>query len=69
MASNVIELAGKKYSIAYLKSVTEEKAVKKLKSFCKESQIRNAWKQANGKTVRNHAKNSTKKDKPEEGKK
>lgn len=52
----VLELGKKKFNAEYLRSVSEEVAVK---TFCndKRDQVVNAWKQANGKTVRNHSKN------------
>ena len=54
----VIELSKEKYNADWLRSVTEEKAVKVLHFAAKKpkGQVLNAWKQANGKTVRNHKK-------------
>jgi len=59
-----IELSKEKYNADWLRSVTEEKAVKVLHFAAKKpkSQVINAWKQANGKTVRNH-KSKDKKEK------
>lgn len=53
-----IELGKEKYNGDYLRSVSEETAVKVLHHIAKhpKSQVLNAWKQANGKTVRNHKK-------------
>lgn len=56
---NDLKLGLVTYKIAWLKSVTEQKAISTLKFTHDISQIRNAWKQANGKSVRNY----TKKDK------
>lgn len=64
--SNTIELGGRRYNVKWLCSKTEQQAVNMLKSSCDESQIRNAWKQANGKSVRNYTNTkakSTKKNK------
>lgn len=56
MASkSVIELGGRRYNADWLRSVPEAQAVIMLKNHCDISQIRNAWKQANGKTVRNYS--------------
>lgn len=54
----VIELGKTKYNGDYLRSVSEETAVKVLHHISKfsKTQVINAWKQANGKTVRNHKK-------------
>tara|TARA_R110001632_G_scaffold4295_7_gene18240 strand:+ start:5182 stop:5394 length:213 start_codon:yes stop_codon:yes gene_type:complete len=62
-----ISLGKKVYNREYLRSVSEEKAVK---TFCndKRDQVVNAWKQANGKTVRNHSKSSDKNKKSDEKK-
>ena len=48
-----IELGKLKYPVDVLQGMTEEQAVK---AYCNQtsSQVRNAWKQANGKTKRNH---------------
>lgn len=51
----VIELGTSRYNGDWLRKVTEEEAVERLKDH-KESQVRNAWKQANGLTIRNHKK-------------
>lgn len=52
----VIELGKEKYNAEYLRSVSEEKAIKVLHFVAgkPKSQVINAWKQANGKTVRKH---------------
>lgn len=52
----IIELGGNKYNGDYLRSVSEEVAIAVLKSNFDIPQIRNAWKQANGKTERNYQK-------------
>ena len=57
-ADKVIELGKEKYNADFLRSVTEEKAVRTLLGK-NHSQVRNAWKQANGKTERNYSKNKT----------
>lgn len=54
----IIELSGVKYNGDYLRSVTEERALIVLRGLHDVSQIRNAWKQANGLTERNYAKPS-----------
>lgn len=61
----VIELGKEKYNGDYLRSVSEETAVKVLHTISKNprTQVINAWKQANGKTVRNHKKKTEEKDK------
>ncbi len=59
MASkDIIELGSKKYNGKWLRSVSEQVAVTSLQHKCDASQIRNAWKQANGKTVRNYSEGS-----------
>lgn len=56
----VIELGGVKYNGDWLRSVSEQKAVSTLRAKHDVNQIKNAHKQANGLSVRNH----TKADKP-----
>lgn len=53
-----IELGKETYNADWLRGVSEEKAVKVLHFAAKKpkTQVINAWKQANGKTVRNHKK-------------
>lgn len=63
--SKTIELGGNKYNAAALRSVTEQQAVVALRHKYDPSQIRNAWKQANGLTVRNYAKAEEKPSKSE----
>lgn len=60
-----IELGKEVYNGDWLRSVTEEKAVKVLHFAAKKpkAQVINAWKQANGKTVRNHKKKNEEKSK------
>ncbi len=50
-----IKLGKEKYSVKWLRSVTEEKAVRSLPHLDR-NQVVNAWKQANGLTKRNSAK-------------
>lgn len=54
MGSYII-LGTEKYNVAYLKSVTEERAIRTFKHLDR-NQVINAWKQANGKTVPNRSK-------------
>jgi hypothetical protein len=58
--SEIIELGGNKYSAVALRSVTEQMAVSALRHKYDPNQIRNAWKQANGKSIRNHSDKSGK---------
>ena len=53
---NVIELSGQKYDENWLKSVPLNIALSVLGNHHDRDQVRNAWKQANGKSVRNYAK-------------
>ena len=62
--SNIIVLGGNKYNAEALKRVTEQLAVEALKHKYEPNQIRNAWKQANGLSVRNYAKPEAEKPKP-----
>lgn len=48
MIKKVIYLGEDRFNADWLKSVTENQAVMHLKKGHKESQIRNAWKQAHG---------------------
>lgn len=48
-----IKLGDITYNAEWLRSVTEEQAVRAHRSK-DHNQVRNAWKQANGKSVRNH---------------
>ena len=50
MSKEVIYLGEDRFSIVWLKGVTEKQAVNQLKGHSK-SQVRNAWKQANGFSV------------------
>lgn len=52
----VIELGKEKYNANFLRTVSEEDAMRILSGGKKanKNQIKNAWKQANGKSVRNH---------------
>ena len=50
----VIYLGDDRFNADWLKSVTENQAVMHLKGGHRESQIRNAWKQANGLSVPNY---------------
>lgn len=52
--ANVIEIGGNKFNADYLKSIPEDTAVKAYKHI-ERSKVVNAWKQANGKSVRNYA--------------
>lgn len=52
--SGKIKLGVESYSVAWLKSVTEEQAIKRLPHLAKD-QVINAWKQANGLTKRVYA--------------
>ena len=53
----VIELGGQRFNIAWLQSVTEDRAVEALKGSVEDpNRTRNAWKQANGVSVRNYTK-------------
>lgn len=52
---NGVELGQIKYSVQFLKSVTEEKAIQSMPGRDR-NQVINAWKQANGLSVRNHEK-------------
>lgn len=62
--SKTIILGENKYNADALRSVTEQQAVLALKHKCEPNQIRNAWKQANGLSVRNYAKNEASESKP-----
>jgi hypothetical protein len=53
--SNSIDLGGRRYNGEWLRSMSEGEAVLRLKGHCDINQIRNAWKQANGKSVRNYS--------------
>jgi hypothetical protein len=59
--AKIIELAEERYNADWLRSVSEEQAVRAL-PMKKGSQVRNAWKQANGLSVRNYAKKRKKSD-------
>lgn len=54
--SKVIELAGQKYDADWLRSVPLNKAINVLKNCHDKNQVTNAWKQANGLSVRNYNK-------------
>ena len=64
----VIELGGVKYNADWLRSVSETRAIQTLQSRFSVSQIRNAWKQANGLTKRNYQKEAEVKAKETEAK-
>jgi hypothetical protein len=65
---SVIELGDVRYSGVFLRNVTEEEALKHYPHLDR-NQVKNAWKQANGKTVRNYTKKTKKvKEKPKENK-
>ena len=62
--SGIIELGGVPYKKAWFQNVTEEYAVAVLGPGDGKDRIRNVWKQANGKSVRNYSKSTKdKKDK------
>ena len=61
MKGKVIYLGEDRFNADWLKDVTENQAVMYLKGGHKESQVRNAWKQANGFSVPKY--DSTKKPK------
>ncbi len=50
---NKLKLGDNEYNCKWLRSVSEEQAVRTL-PMKEVGQVRNAWKQANGKSVRNH---------------
>lgn len=50
----VIKLGSNQYNAEWLRSVTEEQAVRRLRATKEPNQIKNAWKQANGLSVRNY---------------
>ena len=52
--AKIIKLGDVKYNAAWLQSITEDQAVRALPNK-EHQQVRNAWKQANGKSVRNYA--------------
>lgn len=58
--NNIIELGDNKYNATALRSVTEQAAVLALRHKCDPNQIRNAWKQANGLSVRNYSEKAEK---------
>lgn len=55
----VIELGKERYNADWLITITEEMAVR-LIGGKNTNQVRNAWKQANGKSIRNYSKKSKK---------
>jgi hypothetical protein len=57
----VLEIGKVKFNAEYLRSVSEHKAIKDY-SHLERSQVTNAWKQANGLTVRNNKKTKKKKN-------
>lgn len=61
MKGKVIEIGKVKFNAEYLRSVSEKKAVKDY-SHLERSKVVNAWKQANGLTVRNNKKTAPKKE-------
>ena len=61
--SSCLELGGVKFNADYLRSVSEKKAVRDY-AHIERSKVVNAWKQANGKTVRNFAKSEKKTEDP-----
>ena len=52
--AKIIELAGQKYDADWLRNVPLSQAVSALKNNHDKNQITNAWKQANGHSVRNY---------------
>ena len=50
-----IKLGGETYNAQWLRTVSEHDALRRLHKH-DQSQVRNAWKQANGLSVRNHSK-------------
>jgi hypothetical protein len=67
MDKNVLYLGEDRFSIVWLKGVTEKQAVNLLKGGHQVGQIRNAWKQANGFSVPKY--DSTEKPTPKKVKK
>jgi len=56
-----IDLGEHRFNIAWLQSVTEDRAVQALSPNVEDpNRIRNAWKQANGVSVRNYTKSEDK---------
>ena len=60
--AKVITLGKRKYNAVWLRTVSEQKAVQANRGE-DHNQVRNAWKQANGKSVRNHTIKEGKADK------
>ena len=58
MKGKVIEIGKVKFNAEYLRSVSEKKALKDY-SHLERSKVLNAWKQANGLTVRTKPKKTT----------
>lgn len=61
MKGKVLEIGKVRFNAEYLRSVSEKKAIKDY-AHLERSQVVNAWKQANGLTVRNKKKTKKKKE-------
>jgi len=63
--SNALEIGKTKFNLAYLRSISEKKAILDY-AHLDRAHVVNAWKQANGLTVRNNRKKTTTKKKKTE---